>query len=127
MSDSTMVIVIILVILITVGAGVGLYFFQRNDCETELVKGEECKDGFYTDTYQVTTEKGWFGKCDVKDGDIDRSRSCTVSNPTGTGGEPVPVNCDYSYTLTTDCVGGKYQQIYNLKTPASGGGTACPQ
>ena len=125
MGDEIIIIMLIVFLLISSAAGVGLYFFQRNDCETELVKGEECKDGFYTDTYQVTTEKGWFGKCDVKDGDIDRSRSCTKSAP----GTTVPTSCAVNQYLRGDtcvsCPGGTYREINNVCMNLPGGVQIC--
>lgn len=106
--SSAAIIIVVVCLLVSSGVGAGLYFTQNGDCEGEVTKGTECKDGFYTDTYKITTEKGWFGKCDKKDGETSRIRSCTGSASTP---------CEGGFVQTNTCVEGYYQKKYIITKP----------
>jgi hypothetical protein len=87
------------------------------DCVGEWKMTTDCVNGFYQKTYHITREPANNGNgCGIEDGE-------TLPSDVSCG--PRSVNCDGSFSQTTECINGKYQKVYNIKTQASGGGTPC--
>lgn len=78
MADETAIIIIIILIISSI-VGATLYFLQKDDCEGSWTNGTVCDTtvGTFTDTYNVTTKKGWFGKdCPRKDKETIQTGEC---------------------------------------------------